>query len=129
MQNENLSINEENIPVKHGRHGEVVIYDVREDELKSLERGGEATPQLNFGIFLLSMGFTSLITLCTTTVKWDIMSTFFMVTMVVGILLGGYFIVAWKNSKRSVFELVKEIRDRLNGGSQNGENPEKLENE
>ena len=128
MQNDNQSVKEENLPVKRGRHGEVVIYDVREDELKSLERGGEATPQLNFSIFLLSMGFTSLITLCTTQVRWQIMNTFFMVAMFLGVIFGIYFMIVWKSSKRSVSELVREIRNRLNGGAEKEGDPEDLEN-
>ncbi len=66
---------------------------------------------------------------CTTQVRWQIMNTFFMVAMLLGIILGIYFMVVWKSSKRSVSELVKEIRNRLNGGPQNEGDPEKLENE
>ena len=55
MQNENLPASDENIPIRRGRLGAVIVYDVRKDELELLEKGGEATIQLNFAVFLYSI--------------------------------------------------------------------------
>ena len=41
MQNENLPASDENIPIRRGRLGSVIVYDVRKDELELLEKGGQ----------------------------------------------------------------------------------------
>ena len=84
----------ETLPVRRGRVESINLYEVKEDELDLLEKGSQATLQLNFSIFLFSIAFTSIAALATSDFKWKIIESVFTVTSVIGILLGIYCIIS-----------------------------------
>ena len=53
MQDSNLPASGENIPVRRAKVSSVIIYEVREDELRLIEQGGAAVDKLNFAIGLI----------------------------------------------------------------------------
>ena len=103
-----------NIRVRRGKVDAVVLYEVREDELELLEKGGEATTQLNFAIFLYSLSFASLIAIiCTIDYRWDSANSIFWLIFIFGSILGSYFFIIWKRSKKPIAKVVSNIRNRL----------------
>ena len=56
----------ETIPVRRGRVDSIDLYEVTEDELQELERGGEASNYLNFALALSSIAVSFSIALGTT---------------------------------------------------------------
>lgn len=129
MQNENLPASGENIPVRRGKVSSVIIYEVREDELRLIEQGGAAADKLNFAIGLISSAVTALITVLSTDIKSEYTKFFFVALILIGFILGIYFWVSWNRNKKSVPEVVSEIRKRLNGSIEQESEPDDPENE
>lgn len=99
--------------VRRGRVESVDLYEVKDSELDLLERGSPASLQLNFAVFLLSLAFSSIASLCTATFTWAIAQTFFILIAVVGVLMGGYLLLIWWKTRESISAVVKEIRGRI----------------
>lgn len=130
MQNENLPASDENIPIRRGRLGSVIVYDVRKDELELLEKGGEATIQLNFAVFLYSITLASFIALvCTKDFRWANVNIIFVIVSIFSFIFGTYFTIIWRRSKKSITNTVLEIRNRLNGQESDGDSQDDTENE
>lgn len=129
MQNENLPSSGENIPVRRGKVSSIIIYEVREDELRLIEQGGAAADKLNFAIGLISSAITALIAILSTDIKSGYTQFFFIALTLFGFILGIYFLVSWNRNKKSVPEVVSEIRKRLNGSIEQENEPDNAENE
>lgn len=99
--------------VRRGSVDSVDLYEIKDSELDLLEKGTPAHLQLNFAIFLLSIAFSSIGTLVTATFVYPIVQNIFLVTSVIGTLLGMYLLLGWYQSRSSLKELCKEIRRRL----------------
>ncbi len=108
----NLDIGEK-IIVRRGRVDSVDLYEVKENELELLEKGSPSSLQLNFSIFLFSIAFSAILTLTTTTAKWSIMTTVFVVVAVIGILLGSYLLITWLQTRTSISGTIATIRNRI----------------
>lgn len=129
MQNENLPASGENIPVRRGKVSSVIIYEVREDELRLIEQGGAAADKLNFAIGLISSAVTALITMLSTDIQSEYTKFFFVALTLIGFIWGTYFWFSWHRNKKSVPEVVSEIRKRLNGSIEQESEPNDPENE
>jgi hypothetical protein len=103
----------EKLLVRRGRVDSVDLFEVKENELELLEQGSPASLQLNFAIFLISSGFSAVLTLTTATPKYPIFETVYIVVAVVGFLMGGYLLLSWKKSQRSIKAIIKAIRNRI----------------
>ncbi|WDF71496.1 hypothetical protein [Novosphingobium sp. KACC 22771] len=99
--------------VRRGTVDSVDLYEIKDSELDILERGSSADLQLNFSIFLVSIAFSAICALSTSTFASESIKTVFIVVSVFGILLGSYLILAWWRSRNSVKELCKTIRKRI----------------
>jgi hypothetical protein len=100
--------------VRRGRVDSVNLYEVKENELDILEKGSPTSIYLNFAIFLLSIAFSSIAALCTTTTfKYAIVQTIFVVVAVVGILIGVLLILLWNRGRKNISDVIKTIRDRI----------------
>lgn len=111
--NPNPQIGEKQLIVRRGRVDSVDLYEIKESELELLEKGSPANLQLNFSIFLLSIAFSSIVGLATTTVNQSITQTVFIVVAVVGLLLGIYLQISWWRTRTSIAELIEKIRERI----------------
>ena len=98
--------------IRRGRFDKLTIYEISESELETLERGSPYSLYLNFSIFILTLAFSSLITLFTTETT-PIITTIFIIVAVVGILGGSFLFILWFKDRNSVSEIVKVIRKRL----------------
>lgn len=99
--------------VRRGRVDSVDLYEIKDVELDTLERGSPADLQLNFAIFLISLAFGALASLVTATFRYDVVRIVFVVIVVVGFILGAYLLISWNRSRRSVKELCIRIRRRI----------------
>lgn len=103
----------EKIVIRRGRVDSVDLYEVKDTELELLEKGPPASFKLNFSIFLLSLAFSAIVTLTTTTVKKPILETVFVVVAVIGVFLGGYLLISWWKTRTSIAETITTIRKRI----------------
>ena len=105
---------EKPLRVRRGRVASVDLYEIKDSELDLLEKGSPAGVYLNFAIFLLSIAFSALAALCTTTTfKYAIMQTVFVIVTVVGFLLGALLLILWRRSRKDVADVIRKIRDRI----------------
>lgn len=105
---------EKPLRIRRGRVDSVDIYEIKDSELDLLEKGSPSGLYLNFSIFLLSIAFSALTALCTTTsFKDTLIQTVFVVVMVVGFILGVFFLILWYRGRQDVAEVIKEIRNRI----------------
>lgn len=117
--------NEENsVKVRCGRVESVDLYEVKDSELDLLEKGSPAAIQLNFAIFLISLALSCFSTLCTTKdFRWPIAQNAFLFITIVGFFLGGYLLIIWWKTNKSISDLVKTIKKRMDTPIQGHENP------
>lgn len=99
--------------VRRGRVASVDLYEIKDTELDTLEKGTPADLQLNFAIFLLSIAFSALAALATTMFTNKTIETTYIIVAVVGILLGAYLMITWWRTRSEVKELCKLIRQRI----------------
>lgn len=106
---------DENIRVRRGRVDAVVLYEVREDELESLERGGISTIQISLSSSLITLAVAFTIALLTSNFKSEIVKYLFGIAAFSGFVLGIYFGLVAYLTKSSVKKIGETIRKRLNG--------------
>lgn len=99
--------------VRRGRVESVDLYEIKDNELDTLERGTPADLQLNFAVFLLSVAFSAIGALSTATFPSKTIEIIFIVISVVGVLMGVYLMIAWWRTRSSVKDLCKRIRQRI----------------
>lgn len=99
--------------VRRGRVESVDLYEIKDTELDSLEKGTPAELQLNFAVFLLSTSFAAISTLLTATFPNKTTETIFIVVSVVGLLIGIYLLIAWARTRSDVKKLCQRIRQRI----------------
>ncbi len=104
---------EESIRIIRGRVDYMVVYEVTENELSTLEKGNPNTIFLNFAIFLLSIASSFLIALLTTTIQSDRTFIIFTIITVVGYIIGILLLILWYRGRHSVAELIRSIRNRI----------------
>ncbi len=104
---------EKPLKVRRGRVDSVDLYEIKENELDLLESGSPGGIYLNFSIFLLSVAFTTIVSLCTSTFKSPKIEMVFMIISVVGLLAGVLLLLLWWRTHRSVAEVIKRIRSRI----------------
>ena len=76
---------------------------------------------MNFAIFLLSLAFASIIVLSTATFTHPIMQTAYLLVVIVGVLMGGYLLIAWSKNHSSSKRVCLIIRQRMKEASKTSE--------
>jgi len=105
---------EKPLRIRRGRVDSVDLYEIKDSELDLLEKGTPTGLYLNFAIFLVSIAFSALAALFTTTTfKYPIMQTVFVVVMVVGFLMGALLLILWYRGRGDVAEVIEGIRNRI----------------
>lgn len=99
--------------IRRGRVDSVDLYEIKDGELDVLERGSQSGLQLNFSIFLLSIAFSAICALSTTSFPNSTTRIVFIVVAVVGVLLGLYLFLAWFRTRKSLRDLCQTIRNRI----------------
>jgi hypothetical protein len=104
---------EPKVQIRRAPVDSLILYDVTEDELELLATGSPSGLHLNFGIFLLSVASSLLISILTTQIESARVFTVFVVIVVVGFIAGGYMMFSWHRAHKSTRDVIKRIRDRL----------------
>jgi hypothetical protein len=104
---------EKALRVRRGRVDSVNLYEVKENELEILENGEPTSIKLNFAIFLLSIAFTGILTLCTATFTSQLLQNTFLFTTIIGIALGLYLLINWWRGRKSIKAVIQTIKDRI----------------
>lgn len=91
---------------------QLTIYEISDNELEAIERGGPESLLLNFAILFLSTAISFTISLATTVIQSIHVYTGFMivttVSYIAALVLGGL----WMHSSKSKKKLIKAIRER-----------------
>ena len=99
--------------IRRVRIQQLTIYEISEDELKTLESGSPVSLHLNFAIFLISVAASFAIALATTNFPTDrIYITFFSV-FIIASLIGLFLLALWFKQHRSGSTIAKNVRSRL----------------
>lgn len=104
---------EKTFRVRRGRVDSVNLYEVKENELEILENGESTSLQLNFSIFLLSLAFSGILTLCSATFTTQILQTTFLLVSIIGIIVGFYLLLLWYKGYKSIKTVIQTIKDRI----------------
>ncbi|MCJ7646056.1 hypothetical protein MUO65_04015 [bacterium] len=105
---------EKSLRIRLGRVDSVDLYEIKDSELDLLEKGSPSGLYLNFSIFLFSIAFSALAALCTTTsFKYALMQTVFVVIMVVGFIIGALLLILWYRGRKDITEVITKIRNRI----------------
>lgn len=104
------------VKIRTGVPAELTIHAVADHELEDLAHGAaDSSSYLNFAIFLLSTALSFFLTLLTAVVSPRVFTVFVVITTV-GFLNGTLLLVVWIRKRRSVWDLVEEIRSRVPAG-------------
>jgi hypothetical protein len=101
------------LEIKRGRVDSVSLYEVKENELDILENGEPTGIYLNFSIFLLSLAFSGILTLCTATFNNDLVKNSFLFVSIIGIIIGILLLILWWKGRKSVKNIIQKIRGRI----------------
>src|SRR4051812_21342248 len=99
--------------VRRGRIERLSIYDVSEDELEILARGSSDSIYLNFAISLLSVFFSFLIALLTTTSRSTTVQVFLISATIITGINGSLLLAIWFRNRRTVSDLIEKIKARM----------------
>lgn len=108
------TVGEKTTKIKRARVDSLVIYEVSEGELETIERGSPNSTFLNFAIFLISICASFLVAIftCDFTNKDKLYYTFLIVCIISGII-GALLFIIWLRTKNDVDEVIKKIKDRV----------------
>ena len=111
--------------INRGKVDSLNLYEVKENELETLEQGVLANLQFGFAIFLFSVALTCIAALATSNFKWDIVKIIFICLSIIGIVLGVFFMWSWARTRKSVSKVVSTIRGRIDSDrDESGETPD-----
>jgi len=107
------------VKLRRGRVDSVDLYEVKENELDMLENGEPTGIFLNFAIFLFSIAFTGILSICTATFKNDIIKYTFLFFSIIGVIGGVLSGILWLRGRSSLKSIIRTIRDRIPSDSVN----------
>ena len=96
--------------ILRGKVSSVLLYEVTEHELDTLEKGTPTSLFLNFGIALLSISCSFLVALLTTNIDSDRLFMVFTFIVIVGFIIGILLMCLWYRNRQSINVLVKKSR-------------------
>jgi hypothetical protein len=98
--------------IRRGRISQLTIYEVTEDELMTLARGGPESVLFNLAVFFASIAGTAVVALLTATMSIIILFVFIVVavaTTIAAITL----LMIWRRRRVDSEAVVARIKDRL----------------
>jgi len=106
------------LKVRRGTIESLTIHEVSDSELTLLERGSPESLFLTFGTLLLSTAVSFTVTLLTTSISSIYTFTIFVVITVIGYLAGAICLALWWRNRKTVVDIIKQIRARLPVGDE-----------
>ena len=112
--NSNKNSGEKQTKIKVGKVDSLVIYEVSEGELETIERGSPNSTYLNFSVFLLSIFISFFIALLTCDfTKNERLFNIFLIVCIIGGLIGLLLFIIWYRTKNDVDIVIKKIKQRI----------------
>lgn len=99
--------------IKKGKVDSLTIYEVTESELEAIETGSPNSNFLNFGIALVTIAISFLITLLTVEIVNMRLFIVFTLVTIVGFVVGGILLFIWYRTKSNIELIFTKIRDRI----------------
>lgn len=99
--------------IVRGRVDSLSLYEITDHELDILEKGSPESFHLNFGIFLLTVGLSFLVTLLSEDIQSNRLFTVFVVLCSVGLLGGSFLIFLWYRMRKELTNVVAKIKKRI----------------
>ena len=99
--------------IRRARFGQLIIYEISDTELQLIERGAPDSLFLTFGIFLISIGISFIITLLSTSIDSIRIFTTFVVISTIGLVTGVILLGLWWWYRKTRSDLFRSIRERL----------------
>jgi hypothetical protein len=110
----NPSQNEaDTIKVRRARVDSITVYDVTEQELEQLEKGGGGGIYLNLCLSIFSIAASFLIAVITTKIESDRQFAIFIIITTVGFLGALVLGILWWRCRESVTAVVLSIKRRM----------------
>lgn len=104
---------ERSLRIRWGKVDSLSLYEVTEDELETLSTGGPASLLLNFGLSLLSIALSFLVTLLSTEIKSERTFMVFVLVSIVGFVGAAILLLMWNRNRQSISTIVQRIRRRM----------------
>jgi len=104
---------ERSLRIRYGKVDSLSLYEVTEDELENLEKGGPASLMLNLGLSLLSIGISFLVALLSTNIQSDRTFAIFVIITVVAFVGAAILLLLWNKNRLSVSTIIKRIHARM----------------
>jgi hypothetical protein len=101
------------LQIRIGKVESVDLYEIKDNELDTLEKGGPADLQFNFGIVFITTAFSICLTFASATFANAKVEMLFMLTGIVTGLLGVVFMCTWLKNRKAVNSLCMKIRQRI----------------
>jgi len=103
----------EEVRIVRGRVDSLSLYEITDNELKTLERGSPNSIYLNFAIFLLSVGVSFLISLLSAKMENVRVYATFLVFTIVGLIGGAILLCLWWRERGAIKEVIEDIKKRI----------------
>jgi hypothetical protein len=113
MGNNITSGKEDQLTINKGKLDSINVYEITEDELEKLEKGGSDSLFLNFSIFFFTAGISFLVSLLTTEINSIKLFNIFFIITLVSFIVGLVLFVLWWRYRKPIKNLVNKIRDRI----------------
>jgi hypothetical protein len=91
----------------------VDLYQIKDSELDTFEKGSPADLHLNFAIALLTLAVSAFGTLYTATFQNETAKTVYIVITIAGFMIGVFLLASWWKSHTSLKQICKKIRERM----------------
>lgn len=112
------------IPIRRHSIASVECYEISIDELNALEReGGNVGLDFQMCLFCVTLAASFFVALLTTHIDSQRTYTVFVVLVIAGTLLGGYFFLRWRKTRGEFSRIVAGIRARQVGPVGDVEHP------
>ena len=99
--------------IRRARIQQLTIYEISEDELKTLEAGSPVSLHLNFSVFLLSVAISFATALATTTFPSDRVFLIFVVVLGITSVIGVFLLILWFREHKAGSGIAMCVRNRL----------------
>ena len=109
----NAKFVDKSLTIRRGYVQSINIYEITDNELDALEKGGSSGIYLTFSTILLTTAFNCITTLTTVKFNNDIIQICYIILAIIGIVGGVFLIILWRKGMTSVIPTIKKIKKRI----------------
>ena len=98
--------------IKRGKIPTLIIFEITENELEQLGRGGRNSIILTFSIFFLSIVLECIVSLTTGVFEGTAVRTYYIIVASVSLSLSLFLLSIWLINQIKIYHLLKKIKER-----------------